>query len=131
MNNYSVPQPERYINPNKVNTTKFIKIFSSDPRNNPDFLRKNPFAVVINDNFSSEYANEYEDIVEPVVPIDPEPPLPPNNSNVLPPPINLMVKNFSLTKSGDGNAKYAATLTFDDVDDASDYDVLLVEVKDA
>lgn len=128
MANYNIPQPERYINPNKVNTTKFIKIFSTDPRNNPQFLQENPFAVVIDSDFNDEIQPEDEfsyDIV-------PEPS--DNNDSgdneedddpvtgLLKPPTNLSIGNFELKISGDGTIYYTATLSFDDVDGAEYYE---------
>lgn len=122
MTSYNIPQPERYINPNRVNTTKFIKIFSTDPRNNPRFLQENPFTIIVDANFDNEVEIDDDFFNQP----DPQD----NNAEddsgepeniILQPPKNLSISNFELKVNNDGTVYYTATLYFDDVDGAESY----------
>lgn len=123
MTNYNIPQPERYINPNRVNTTKFIKIFSTDPRNNPRFLQENPFTIVVDANFDDDLEIVDDFLNEP----EPQDTAPDDDTSnpeniVLKPPTNLSISNFELKVNNDGTVYYTATLSFDDVDGAESYE---------
>lgn len=114
MANYN-SNPERYINPNTVNTTKFVKIFSTDPRNNPEFLAANPFAVVIDNNYAGEEYFDFEDITVALDPKEPEippPPPPDDKAETLSAASDLSIKNFTLNIGSDGNATYSAIITY-------------------
>jgi len=130
MNNYSIPQSERYINPNRVNTTKFIRIFSNDPRNNSTFLRENPFTIVVNaisDVGGSDdlYIGDPFFPEQPSTPSDPDPNVDNPDISNLSAPVNLAVKNFELKLGTDGTAYYIATITLDDVPGAEEYEAVL------
>jgi hypothetical protein len=133
MNNFIIPQSEKYINPNKVNTVKFITIFSNDPRNNSNFLGKNPFTVVIDaiENISNVIQTDDLYNSDPDMPIAPSKPIDsdPNTDNPDSPellaPTNLSVTNFELKLGTDGTAYYIATIKFDDVPGAEIYEATL------
>lgn len=133
MNNYSIPQSEKYINPNRVNTTKFITIFSDDPRNNPKFLKENPFTTVIDASKTINNVVQIDNLynIDPTFPVpvtepDPDPGTDnPNSNSDLQAPSNLAVKNFELKLGTDGTAYYLATITFDDVPNAESYEAVL------
>lgn len=136
MDNYSIPQSERYINPNRVNTSRPIRIFSTDPRNNPAFLKENPFTTIIDIDNSRQldvdneigYSSDPDPFQFPENPIV----LPPDGGtdgpSQLPPPTGLSIDSFELKISGDGTIYYIATLSFNDVDNASGYEYSLEEI---
>jgi len=123
MSTYNIPNPDKYINPNTVNFTKFIKIFADDPRNNPAFLSANPNVVVIDvpydpDNENNVFYDDYDIDFDNTNSDN-------SNSTTIESPKNLSIGNFETKISNDGNVYYTATLTFDDIDYAVDYEYVL------
>jgi hypothetical protein len=141
MNNYQIPTSEKYINPNRVDVKRALTIFSNDPRNNPDFLKKNPFTTVIDyvpeDIEQQDLENlEDESITNPSpldfstsVFSDLNPDTSYSEGPALSAPQNITVGNYELRYSNDGTIYYVATVYFDDVSGADNYDYVLEIVQ--
>jgi hypothetical protein len=136
-----ISEPEKYINSNKVDTKRAITIFSNDPRNNLDFLTKNPNTTVI-DYIPEDIENENIDNLNDLSVTDPSgtdfsanvfndlnPETEYSESPIILPPSNILVKNYELRYSKDGTAYYVATVSFDDVAGADSYDYVLEIVQ--
>ncbi|NDB81758.1 MAG: hypothetical protein EB127_03270 [Alphaproteobacteria bacterium] len=141
MNNYQIPTSEKYINPNRVDTKRALTIFSNDPRNNLDFLKKNPFTTIIDyvpedieqqniDNLKNESITNPSPLdFSTSIFDDLNPDTSYSEGPVLSVPQNIIISNYELRYSNDGTIYYVATVYFDDALGADSYEYVLEIVQ--
>lgn len=144
---YDSRSVQRYINPDRIPTTKKIQIFESDPRNNYSFLQLMGESIeVIPDPISDLEAtgNEVMDFFSEATSnnfnlgLDNDLTIPTNSdsshedifTSTLSIPTNLYLDTNSYrledgSSAGDGTVKFVASLYFDDVLGAESYDYTL------
>jgi hypothetical protein len=151
---YTPQNPAKVILPSRVPSHGKMVIYSDDPRNNRSYLSKLtvPYIIIpaserqnfsdtgeqnVDDVITEDLASEYVD--PDTLTLDP----PPDTGNgdgqgdapdsgLLSPPVNLVVTSFRLednSAEADGTVSWTASLEFDDVSSAIDYDysISLVE----
>jgi len=96
--NLYIPQSEKWVTPNRVPKTESIYMLLNDPRNNPEFLAKNPNVVFLSDfsvgvdltddvDFTNEDPFSDDSTTNPTA--DPELPPAPEAVKLFPPQIFL------------------------------------------
>jgi len=147
LNGFLLESSEKFVNPASIPSKKVITIYRDDPRNNADYIANSSFAINVLDQdnpinnldvktsrvLTGEASNPEQYVVENTNP---------NSVNVdrlisesktdtpLGSPENLYIGPTSwqledYSSAGDGSIKWVASLYFDDVVGASEYEYTL------
>jgi len=152
MDSLGIEKSERWISPRKVPKPDVIRIFESDPRNNPTFLAQNGNVIVLPDpedyqpgqeefyadpdyqeftlSFGDNFTSEAVNVPEPEKYQDQSVDASHVEAPSLLPPQNLAASNFELkTAAGDGTITYTLNVFFDEALGAKNYIYTLNEVS--
>lgn len=128
------------LHPNAIPVAPPLVIYSTDQRNNADFLAQNPNTTVIPavskvlpDDYLSYSSNNYDINAIPNSEEYPVATYVSDSSENLAVPENLLIDTSSYrlqSDANDGGIVYLASLTFDQISGAEDYEVRLSIVND-
>jgi hypothetical protein len=147
INGFSIENSEKFVNPASIPSKRVIEIYRDDPRNNPDYIANCGFAINIVDRdnpvsgldikvsqvFTGEGSNPEQHIVENnqtdsfntdrLISVDQTPTSISSPKNLYLNPTSWQLEDYS--SAGDGSIRWVASLYFDDVVGASEYEYTL------
>jgi hypothetical protein len=147
LSGFSIENSEKFVNPASIPSKKVIDIYRDDPRNNPDYIANCGFAINVIDRenpvsnldikvspvFTGEGFNPEQHILETnqtdsfntnrLVAVEQTVTPLASPENVYLDPTSFQLEDYA--SSGDGSIRWVASLYFDDVVGASEYEYTL------
>jgi len=147
LNGFSIENSEKFVNPASIPSKRVINIYRDDPRNNPDYISNCGFAINIIDGdnpvadldvkvssvFTGEGSNPEQHILENnktdslntdrLISVDQTSTPLASPQNIYLSPTSWQLEDYS--SAGNGSIRWVASLYFDDVVGASEYEYTL------